>query len=77
MDTNLKGTFNAVKAVLPVMRKNKYGRIVVTATLFSNESISVNQPYFLAKFQKSKDTRFSFSRQAEIWLSFTAFYIST
>lgn len=33
LDTNLKGTFLAVKAVLPLMKKQKYGRIVLTSSI--------------------------------------------
>lgn len=33
LDTNLKGTFFAVKSVLPIMKKQKYGRIVITSSI--------------------------------------------
>jgi 3-oxoacyl-[acyl-carrier protein] reductase len=33
LDTNLKGTFHAVSACLPVMKKQGYGRIVVTSSI--------------------------------------------
>lgn len=33
IDTNLKGAFRAVKACLPQMNKQKYGRIVITSSI--------------------------------------------
>jgi 3-oxoacyl-[acyl-carrier protein] reductase len=36
IDVALKGAFNAIKAVLPVMLKNGYGKIVNVTTVYSN-----------------------------------------
>lgn len=33
LDTNLKGTFNAVSACIPTMKQQHYGRIVVTSSI--------------------------------------------
>lgn len=33
LDNNLKGTFFAVRSVIPAMKKQKYGRIVVTSSI--------------------------------------------
>src|SRR5699024_7968409 len=37
-DINLKGTFLAVKACLPNMIDNKYGRIVITSSITGNKT---------------------------------------
>lgn len=33
IDVNIKGTWNTVKAVLPEMRKNEYGNIIITSSV--------------------------------------------
>jgi SDR family mycofactocin-dependent oxidoreductase len=33
MDTNLTGTFHTLRAVLPVMRRQRFGRIIVTSSM--------------------------------------------
>ncbi|EUA14563.1 (-)-trans-carveol dehydrogenase [Mycobacterium kansasii 732] len=33
VDTNLKGTFHTLRAAIPVMRRQRYGRIVVTSSM--------------------------------------------
>jgi 3-oxoacyl-[acyl-carrier protein] reductase len=33
LNTNLKGTFNSISVCIPIMKKQKYGRIVVTSSI--------------------------------------------
>ena len=49
-DTNLKGSFLAIKACLPIMEKQKYGRIVMTSSITGPK---VSQPGF-AHYAASK-----------------------
>lgn len=47
IDTNLTGTFNSIRAVLPQMISQKYGRIVATASM-AGRSAYPNLPHYIA-----------------------------
>lgn len=47
VDTNLKGTFNSIRAVLPQMIRQKYGRIVATSS-YAGRSAYQNIGHYVA-----------------------------
>ena len=45
LDTNLKGVFNVCKSVLPIMKKNRYGKIVNVSSVAGHfRSLSAGAP---------------------------------
>ena len=65
LDTNLKGTFNAIQAVIPAMKKQQYGRIVVTSSV---TGVRVGNPG-LAHYGASKGGINGFIKTAAIELA--------
>ncbi len=49
LDVNLTGTYRAIKAVIPVMKKNKWGRIINIASTAANVGGATNGAYCAAK----------------------------
>ncbi len=49
LDVNLTGTYRCIKAVLPVMKKNKWGRIINIASTAANVGSATNGAYCAAK----------------------------
>ena len=49
MNTNLKGTFNAVKCAVPSMIKNMYGKIVIISSIWGIEGSSCESIYSASK----------------------------
>jgi 3-hydroxybutyrate dehydrogenase len=49
LDVNLTGTYRCIKAVLPLMKKNRWGRIVNIASTAANVGSATNGAYCAAK----------------------------
>jgi 3-oxoacyl-[acyl-carrier protein] reductase len=49
LDLNIKGTFNLVKHVLPLMKKDKFGKIISITTQYVESIVSELSPYITAK----------------------------
>ena len=49
LDVNLTGTYRSIKAVIPIMKKNKWGRIVNIASTAANVGGATNGAYCAAK----------------------------
>lgn len=49
LDVNLTGTFRCIKGVLPIMKKNKWGRIINIASTAANVGGATNGAYCAAK----------------------------
>ncbi len=49
LDVNLTGTYRCIKAVLPIMKKNKWGRIINIASTAANVGSKTNGAYCAAK----------------------------
>ncbi|MBU2957709.1 SDR family oxidoreductase [Paracoccus sp. 1_MG-2023] len=49
IDTNLTGTFKMVRAVMPVMLRQKYGRIVNIASVAAHQGMADNAAYCASK----------------------------
>lgn len=49
LDVNLNGTYRAIKAVLPLMKKNRWGRIINIASTAANVGGATNGAYCAAK----------------------------
>lgn len=58
IDVALKGAFNTTKAVLPVMLKNGYGKIINVTTVYSNSA----PPPGFAKYVTAKTALLGFTR---------------
>jgi 3-oxoacyl-[acyl-carrier protein] reductase len=71
-DTNLKGTFLAVKACLPIMERQGYGRIVITSSITGPK---VSQPGF-AHYAASKAGINGFIKTAALELARTGITVN-
>lgn len=49
LDVNLNGTFRCIKAVLPIMKKKRWGRIINIASTAANVGSATNGAYCAAK----------------------------
>ena len=49
LDVNLTGTYRCIKAVIPIMKKNKWGRIINIASTAANVGGATNGAYCAAK----------------------------
>lgn len=50
LDTNLLGVHHAIRAIVPIMRRQRYGRLVIVGSVVSKESWPYHGAYSATKF---------------------------